>query len=1056
MFRYFGAALLSLLSVAGLALTSVSALQFPPTFYSGMQWRMIGPFRGGRTIAVAGIAGESNTFYFGAAGGGVWKTTNVGMTWVPVSDSLPVASIGAIAIARSDPKILYVGTGEADIRSDISFGAGMYKSSDGGASWAFIGLADTRHISRIWVDPHDPNRLMAAALGHAYGPNPERGVFRSTDGGKSWTKVLYKDEFTGAIDLAVDPTDSRIAFAALWNAHRPPWSVYAPIQGSGSCLYSSRDGGINWQQVTAKGLPAGDWGRVAIAIAESGGIRRIYALIDAQENAGLYRSDDGGTIWSRLCIDPRITERQWYFGTLTVDPHNADVLYVPNVSLMRSTDGGRTFESFKGAPGGDDYHMLWIDPQNSRRMIAGSDQGAVVTVDGGATWSTWLNQPTAQFYHVATDNRFPYYVYGAQQDSGTVASASRSDFGSITYRDWYSVGGGESGYIVPAPDNPNIVYTGDTYGKLFRFDRITNQAQDISPNPVTVWGTEMEDREMRFTWTSPLAFAPFDSSALYFGAQYVMKTRDGGASWQIISPDLTGAEPESPIAGALNVSNAKSRGYGVVYTIAPSPLDPKIIWAGSDTGMIHLTRDSGKTWTSVTPKGIADWSKISILEASHFDRDSAYAAVDRHRLDDFTPHILRTHDGGRSWQEISSGIVAPDYVHAVREDPRRQGLLYAATETGVYVSFDDGGRWQSLKLNMPVTPVHDLVVHEDDLVIATHGRSFWILDDIEPLRELSAEIAAASSHLFLPQTAFRVQRNVNNDTPLAPETPAGKNPPAGAVIDYYLAHAANKVTLKIFDSQGRLVRQFSSDDKPDPVPGDLKFPSDWIRRPAVLSKDAGMHRMVWDLYYPKPPVLNPEYTIAAAYGEDTPEVTLGPLALPGKYQVMLQVDEQTHAAPMTLKMDPRVSTSFSELSAQFELEMSLSQALDKNFAALKQVRLLRSQLKDLEKRSAGNSGLASLMAPIKSLAAKAGTMEAGSVRSRSSNMASLNDRLATLLAAVEHADAAPTAQEMASARDLAAELSEQLAAWDRLKDTEVAALNGDLDKIHVDRIKFGT
>ncbi len=687
-------------------------------------------------------------------------------------------------------------------------------------------------------------------------------------------------------------------------------------------------------------------------------------------------------------------------------------------------------------------------------MVLGSDQGAVVSVDGGSSWSSWLNQPTAQFYHVAADNQFPYYVYGAQQDSGTVATASRSDFGAITYRDWYSVGGGESGYIVPDPRNPNVVFAGDTYGKLFRFDRSTNQARDVSPNPVTVWGAEIKDSPLRFTWTSPLVFSPQDPSALYFGSQFVMKTTDGGSSWHVISPDLTGAAAEAPHDVPLGVSNAKSMGYGVVYSIAPSPLDPKLIWSGSDTGMIYVTRDGAKTWNSATPKCLNDWSKISVLEASHFDRDTVYAAVDRHRLDDYEPHILRTHDGGRSWQEITAGIAGPDYVQAVREDPVRKGLLYAATEKTVYLSFDDGDRWESLRLNLPIVPVHDLIVHLDDLVIATHGRSFWILDDVEPLRELDAGIAASAAHLFSPQTATRVRPSVNNDTPLTPEMPMGKNPPAGAVIDYYLARAARMVTLEIMDASGNLVRRYSSEDQPEPVPGNLRFPSSWIRRVEPLDKTAGMHRVTWDLCYPQPKVLNPDYSTAVLYGGNTPEATLGPLGLPGVYQVRLTVDGHAQTRPLTLNLDPRIRATQQELAAQFELEVRVAQAIDLDAAAAAEIRSALDQLEALSRPDSATKGWDGVMASIRSLDTKIRALGKAADDNQESDFIRLNQRLATLLSAIESADAAPTAQETAAARDLTQELSKLVAAWEALKGGDLAALNRELDKAHLARIKI--
>ncbi|HKE31244.1 MAG TPA: hypothetical protein VKD65_05935, partial [Candidatus Angelobacter sp.] len=608
---------------------------------SGLRWRMIGPFRGGRSIAVSGIQGDANTYYFGGVGGGVWKSQNGGLTWQPIFDSQHIASIGAIAVAPSDANIIYVGTGEADFRSNLTYGNGVYKSTDAGKTWRNIGLSETRHISRIVVDPHNANLVLVAALGHAYGPNSDRGVFRSTDGGATWQKVLYKDENTGAIDIQIDPDDAQTVFASLWSARRPPWSTYPP-NSTGGTIYKSKDGGVTWAEIHSNNFPQGELGRIGLSVARGTHGQLVYALIDARQG-GLFRSNDGGENWTLTSKDRRILGRLWYFGEVDVDPKNPDLVYVPNVSLYRSSDGGKNFEALKGAPGGDDYHTLWIDPSNGQRMIFGSDQGACVSVDGGQTWSSWYNQPTAQFYHVAVDNQFPYRVYGAQQDSGTISTTSRSDFGSITFRDWYSIGAGESGYIAPDPSDPNIIYGGDTFGGLHRFDRRTGQSQTISPLATGSFGVEISYAELRFTWTSPLVFSPQDPHVLYFGSQYLLRSANQGMSWEGISPDLTGAAPGTSHEGPTTVANAKARGYGVVYTIAPSPVAAGQIWIGTDTGLIQLTRDDGKTWTNVTPPGLSDWSKISLIDASHFDAGTAYAAIDRHRLDDPSPQIFSTH-----------------------------------------------------------------------------------------------------------------------------------------------------------------------------------------------------------------------------------------------------------------------------------------------------------------------------------------------------------------------------------------------------------------------------
>ncbi|HEX9121378.1 MAG TPA: hypothetical protein VF840_12640 [Terriglobales bacterium] len=970
------------------------AQNITPNLYSGMRWRMIGPFRGGRSLTAAGVRGQRDVYYFGAVGGGVWKTTNGGRTWFPIFDSQPIASIGSLAVAPSDANIIYVGTGEASIRSDISFGNGMYKSADAGQTWIHIGLEDTRHIGRVLIDPKDPNIVFVAALGHAYGPNPERGVFRSTDGGRTWQTVLYKDENTGAIDLAFDPDNSRIIYATLWNAHRPAWSTYAPIQGAGSGLYKSTDGGTTWAQITGNGLPAADWGRAGIATSRD----VVYLLLDTLKGneGGLYRSDDRGATWRRVSNDRRTFGRQWYFGEVTADPKKPDVVFVPNVSLYKSSDGGKTFTALKGAPGGDDYHFLWLDPDDAARMVVATDQGTIVSVDGGNTWTSWFNQPTAQFYHVTTDNQFPYYVYGAQQDSGTVATASRSDYGSITYRDWYSVGAGESGYIAPDPTDPNTVYGGSTYGRLFRFDKRTGQSQDISPTAVEEWTTPITAKKLRFSWTSPVVFSPQDPRTLYMGSQYVLRSTDRGNSWQPISPDFTGCSSadvaRKPSAAEEPVSNqnAVSRCYGVVYTIAPSPVDANVIWAGTDTGRIFVTRDGGKTWIG---RDLQPWNKISMIEASPFDAGTAYAAVDRHRLDDYAPAIFRTRDFGKSWQPIAAGISAPAFVRAVREDPKRKGLLYAATEMGVYVSFNDGDIWMPLQLNLPVAPVHDLVVHDDDLVIATHGRSFWILDDLTPLRQISPEIAKSAAHLFAPQVAMRVRSDVGHDTPLPPDEPAGQNPPSGAILDYYLGTPAKEVTLEILDASGKLVRRFSSAEKPVEPDKNVAFPSYWFAPPQELETSAGEHRLVWDLRYPDPPSRQKNYDLSAVYGTGIKGLPRGPLVLPGKYEVRMTVDSKSYSQPLMVKLDPRLKVSAADLQKQFELEMEISAAMRQGYAALQERR-----------RNASATP----------------AQEQGDPLARTLN------NLASLLEVVDTADAAPTQQAQEAWQELWAKLEQQL------------------------------
>lgn len=882
-----------------------------PQLFNGLAWRLIGPFRGGRAVAVSGAQGGGATFYFGAVDGGVWKTEDAGTVWTPVFDGQRVASIGAIAVAPSDPNVIYAGTGESDIRSDLSSGEGVYKSTDGGKTWQSMGLKETRQISRIVVDPHNPNTVLVAALGHAYGPNPERGVFRSADGGQIWEKVLDRGPDIGAADLAIATRDPSVVFAAMWNAHRPPWSVYGPLEGPGSGLFRSRDGGKTWSQLSGRGLPEGQWGRVGVTVSQDA--QRVYALIDAKE-AGLYRSDNGGDSWARVNNDSRLTSRSWYFSCITIDPNDPDVVYVPNVAFYKLTDGGKNLTIVRGAPGGDDYHQLWIDPADSRHMVLGTDQGTTVSSNGGATWSTWYNQPTGQFYHVTTDNDFLYHVYGAQQDSGTAATASRTDHARIDARDFFTVGGSESGYIAPDPKNPDIFYISGTYGTLVRFDRKLMQSQNVAPSAApTVFGAPISEQKYRDPWTPVVVFSPAQPNAFYFGTQYVMRTLDGGTHWQTISPDLTGAAKNVPSdSSPVTVENAKERGYGVVYTIAPSPLNAAEIWAGSDTGLIHLTRDGGKTWTNVTPPGLSPWSKISLIEISHFNSGEAYVAVDRHRLDDQRPYLFRTRDYGKTWTSITTGIPDNAFVHCIREDPKRQGLLYAGTELGVYVSFDDGAHWQSLQLNLPVVSVRDLAIHGNDLVAATHGRSFWILDDIAPLRGLS-EYSDTSIQLYHPAIAYRLKHDLFLETPIPPEEPQAHNPPEGAYVDYYLPETATgEVTLDILDTNGRLVRRYSSSDQGLPESKDPSIAPRWIPKPQILSKAPGMHRFVWDLRYGDPRELtvdDPEGT-----GLDT---WIGPLVVPGSYNAKLTVNGRSLMASFEVKMDPRASVTQADLVAQF-------------------------------------------------------------------------------------------------------------------------------------------
>ena len=888
----------------------LGAQQFQPSLYAGLRWRNIGPYRGGRTVAAAGIPSQPNIFYISANNGGVWKTTDAGRTWQPIFDAQPTGSIGALAIAPSDPNIIYVGSGEGLQRPDLSIGDGIYKSTDAGSTWRRLGLRDGQQIPALLVDPRDPNRVFAAVLGHPYGPNPERGVFRSTDGGETWQRVLYKDENTGAVDLAFDPANPRTIYAVLWAARQGPWENGA-WSAAGSGLFKSSDGGDTWQQLTT-GLPttAQGLGRIGIAIAPSNP-RRMYALVEAKPSA-LYRSDDAGSSWQRINTEERITGRGDDFAMVRVDPKNQDTIYVANTSTYRSTNAGQTFLAIKGAPGGDDYHTIWINPLNPDIILLAADQGATITLNGGQTWSSWYNQPTAQFYHVITDNRFPYWVYGGQQESGSAGVASRSDYGEITFRDWHPVGVEEYGYVAPDPLDPNIIYG----GRVSRFNQATGEVQQVGPQLI-------RGEKYRFLRTMPLIFSPVDPHVLYLGSQFVLKTINGGQSWEAVSPDLTRAKYDIPASVGVFTPQAQKEANrrGVVYAIAPSHKDVNVIWAGTDDGLIHATRDGGKTWTDITPPQLTPWSKVAQLEASHFDDLSVYAAVNRFRLNDLKPHIYRTHDGGKTWKEIVAGL--PDGpVNTVREDPVRKGLLFAGTELATYVSFDDGDHWQPLQLNMPATSIRDLTIHGNDLIAGTHGRGFWILDDIAPLRQISAAIANSDAYLLRPSSAYRIRWNENTDTPLPPEEPAGENPPDGAIIYYYLKSPA-PVTIEILDASKKIVRRYSSDDKPTPVDPEIVVQTEWARPAAIPSPDAGMHRFVWDLHYPPPDAFEHEYPISAIW-RNTPRDPQGPRVLPGVYTVKLTVAGKTYTQPLTIKMDPRIKTAPAGLQEQFHLAVKIS------------------------------------------------------------------------------------------------------------------------------------
>ncbi len=1005
------------------------------SLYKAMQWRGIGPYRGGRALAVTGVEGEPGLFYFGAVAGGLWKTADSGATWQPIFDGQPNSSIGAVAVAPSNHRVIYVGTGEGALRGNITFGNGVYKSTDGGKSWTAMGLADSRQIGALIVDPKNPDVVLVAALGHAFGPNSERGVFRSADGGRSWRKVLYKDENTGAVDVTFDPHDSRIVYAALWQVRRQPWNFSSGGPGSG--LYRSTDGGLTWSELRGQGLPAGILGRIDVSVSGADS-NRVYAMIEAKEG-GLYRSDDAGSHWARVSDDGRVRQRAWYFSKIYADPHAKDTIYALNTGMLRSTDGGKTFKLVSATHG--DHHGLWIDPADSNRLINANDGGASISLDGGATWSTQDNQPTAQFYHVAVDSRFPYWVYGAQQDNSNLAVASYDDEGVIGPGSWYQAGGGESGFVVPDPRDALIIYS-DAENQYGRYDKHTEQVQDISPWPIDDSGHPAAELQHRFNWTSPLMLSPHDPDLLYAASEVVWRSADHGNSWTIISPDLTRNDKSKQQAsgGPLTKDITSVEYYDTIFALAESPAVKGMLWAGTDDGLVQLSRDGGGHWSNVTPKDLPAWSTVSMIDPSPFDGDTAYLAVDRHRLDDIGPYAWKTQDGGRTWTSITQGLPNGAVVHAVRVDPARRGLLYAGTELGVFVSFDDGGHWQSLQLNLPVSPINDLLVKGDDLVVATHGRAFWILDDVTPLRQIAAATASQPMLLYKPQTALRLRYPDEVNT----RRPVGTNPPAGALIDYYFKDKpSGEVTLDILDQQGTLIRHLSSANTTKEVQ-----PPEWPDRivPAdLIPAEAGMNRLVWDLR-----MSDPEQIPGAFYSGIAPR---GPLALPGVYTLRLGADGRSYEQAMTLVADPRSHGSESAIRAKVALQLAAVVDIDHLHHAVNEIRKTRASLQRAQGKLAGNSALRRQVgAALAALDPIEQQLIQVNMTGSEANLAfpgMLNELYASFIASQDDADTAPTAQHRAVFDELHGQLEVQLARWRKLRDGRLAVVDRDLAKAQV-------
>ena len=1028
--------------------------------WKGLQYRLVGPFRGGRVVAVTGVVGQSDTYYFGATAGGVWKTTDGGLNWKAIFDKVKDASpaIGAIAVAESDPNVIYVGTGEACIRGNIVGGNGVYKSIDAGKTWKFIGLADTHAIGRLIVDPKNPDVAFVAALGHPFADNEERGIFRTRDGGKTWEKVLYKDAKSGGIDVTFDPSNSNILFAGLWQARRTPWSMDSGGPGSG--LYRSIDGGTTWKQLKGHGLPEGTLGRIGVTVSGANP-NRVWAVIEA-EKGGIYRSDDGGDSWTLLTDDHRFRQRAWYYSHIFADPKSADTVYILNTAAYRSNDGGKTFARLR-APHGDN-HGLWIDPTNPQRLINGNDGGATISTDGGATWTTQYNQPTAQFYHVSTDTRFPYYIYGAQQDNSTVGIASASPNGAIDRPDWYEVGGGESGYIAADPTDPLTVYAGSYGGEITRYDHRTGDTQNITPWPINPIGWAAADVKHRFQWTEPIVFSPHDPKTLYFASEVLFKTTDAGMSWKIISPDLTRNDKskQQSSGGPITKDNTGVEVYDTIFSVVESPVQKDLIWVGTDDGLVQLTRDGGGHWENITPKAMPDWGTVSMIEASAHDAGTAYMAVERHKMDDFTPYIFKTTDFGKTWTKLTDGIPANDYVHAVRMDPKRAGLLFAGTEMGVYVSFDDGSHWQPLQLNLPPAPVNDLVLKNNDLVVATHGRSFWVLDDITPLQQYNDSIAQADVHLFTPAPA---NHTTFGSSPFGGAN-AGKNPPAGAVIDYWLKTEIKKpeekksdssaddkskaaenspITLEILDSSGKVIRKLPKKEEPDDQD---EFGPGRDKNAGMLPTKQGLNRFVWDLKYEGAS----KVPHAPLWGGSTD----GPEALPGDYQVRLTVMGKSYTAPLKIEADPRSKVSQQDLAKQFDLLMKIREKVTETDDTVNQIRDMRSQINAINTRLKDDPRGKTIAAAGKDLDKKMTDVEEALIQTKAKSGQDvlnfpirLNNQLVALGGVVGSADSAPTQQSYEVFDMLGKAVDDQTAKWKQIVATDVAAYNNTVKQQEV-------
>ncbi|MFN2603731.1 MAG: glycosyl hydrolase [Gemmatimonadaceae bacterium] len=1073
----------SLLAFASISSSSVSA-QSPQTYdssaFSGIRWREIGPYRGGRSVAVAGSAARPMEYYFGTTGGGVFKTTDGGMTWAPVTDKYFGGTIGAIAVSESNPDIVYVGTGESPIRGNVSHGDGVFKSTDAGKTWRYVGLAESQQIGRVRIDPKNPDVVYVSALGHVFGPNPERGVFKTIDGGKSWKKVLFRSDSAGAFDLVIDPSNSEIVYATIWHAYRTPWTLVSG--GTQSGIFKSTDGGEHWSDLTRNaGLLSGVIGKVGIAVSPAKP-NRVWALVEA-DSGGVFRSDDGGTTWTRTNSERNLRQRAWYYTQIYADPKDAETVYALNTGMYRSTNGGKTFRGIQ-VPHGDN-HDLWIASNDPQRMIEANDGGANVSFNGGRTW-TEQDQATAQFYHVVTTNHFPYRVCGAQQDNSTLCGPSRSS-GGIDISDWYAVGGGESGYIAVRPDNPEIIYAGSYGGYLSRYDHRTGSERDVNPWPDNPMGHDAADPKYRFQWTYPIVISPHDPNTLYVGSSVIFKSTNDGQSFAPISPDLTRHDPRTlgPSGGPITKDQTSVEYYGTVFTIAESPVKAGVIWAGSDDGLVNVTRDGGKSWTNVTPKGIPEWSRISMIEASHFSPGTAYVASNHYQMDDMRPYIYKTTDYGATWQLITNGIPATEFLRVVREDPERAGLLYAGTERGVWVSFDNGASWQTLRRNLPIVPVHDLAIKEGDLIAATHGRGFWILDDLSALRQMSPAIVSSQAHLFKPRNVYRAGFGGGGGTGAAGGHPTGQNPASGAVIYYWLKSPRQVVTMDFLDAKGAVIKSFSSNQDPtvatDSVRSDSvrRVRADSLRRAGVkedstqrtearseeappddtprrapppprVSNKAGLNTFSWNLRYPD--AVTFQNLIMWAAG------TQGPVAPPGAYSVRMTVAGQpAQTQRFTLVKDPRSTASQAALEEQFAFLIAVRDKTSEANNAVRKIRNVKSQLNDRVSKMPATQK-AAFKAKADAFASQLSAVESEiyQVKNQSGQdplnyPIRLNNKIAALSGVAGSADARPTDQTRAVFKILSVQLDVQLARLNTAMQG-LSSINADLQRAGVAEI----